>query len=42
VQDTAFVLASGIALLVIGLIAAIACFLWKRSSQKSSGWWAAV
>ncbi|MCW2999844.1 MAG: hypothetical protein JWN65_3393 [Solirubrobacterales bacterium] len=35
-------LASGIALLVIGLIAAIACFFWKRSSQKSSGWWAAV
>jgi hypothetical protein len=36
------VLASGIALLVIGLVAAIACFFWKRSSQKSSGWWAAV
>lgn len=35
-------LATGIALLVVGLVAAIACFFWKRSSQKSSGWWASV
>jgi hypothetical protein len=36
------VLPTGIVLLVLGLAAVIGCFFWKRSSQKSSGWWSTV
>jgi hypothetical protein len=35
-------LISGIVLFVVGLGVAVGCLFWKRSSQKSSGWWAAV
>jgi len=35
-------LTTGLVLLAIGVAAAIGCFFWMRSSEKTAGWWSAV
>ena len=35
-------LPTGLVLLALGAAAAIGCFFWKRSSEKTAGWWSAV
>lgn len=35
-------LAIGLTLLAVGVVAAVVCFFWKRSSDKTAGWWTAV
>lgn len=35
-------LIAGVILFVLGLVAAVACFFWRRSSRKDAGWWSSV